>query len=81
MSNYSVDPAMCRVDLFKPSGTYYNTLAVKFRDEDYKAVHPQHAFQNAMRDHLKDRPDAYRGMTAVCLHPYVKLQYPLMMEL
>ena len=32
---------------------------------------------NSCRVDSRERPDAYQGMTAVCLHPYHELEHPI----
>lgn len=78
MSNYSVDANSCRVDLFKRSGKWYASIAIKFRDEDYLKTHPEVALIHALNDYLIDRPGSYAGMTAVCLNPYSFNSHPVM---
>jgi hypothetical protein len=76
MSHYDEDPGMCRVDFFRPSGKWYTTVAVKFRDENWKGdggVGPHEALRNALRD----TGTMLKGMTAICLEPYHELSYPI----
>lgn len=81
MSNYSEDPAMCRVDFFKPSGKWYCTEAVRFvkwKASPDNLIHD--AFKQSLREHFKDTPDRLSGMTAVCLDPHHELSHPLMIK-
>ena len=77
MSNYSASPNDCRVDFFKPSGKWYSTESIEFHSNDYHS-HPSDALKIALLKHLNGRMS---GMTAVCLHPYVENQFPVMVQL
>lgn len=74
MSNYSSDPAMVRVDFFKPSGKWAYTEQVRFLyyDGDIKDV-----FRRSINAAVGDR---FIGLTAVCLEPHHEHAHPLMME-
>ena len=71
---YTTDPAMCRVDIWKPSGKWYDTVAVKFRDEDYHSTLIYNAFYNALSDSLGN---SYIGCLVTCLKPYHSLKHPV----
>lgn len=78
---YSDDPAMVRVDFFKPGGKWYDTEAVRWTGA-YNSLkrggQPAHeAFKTSLRDHLQGR---MREMTAVCLEPYHEHGFPLMIK-
>lgn len=87
---YSEDPAMVRVDFFKPSGKWYCTEAVAWtgayhgpsayveglaRRGEGRLIHE--AFAKSLRDHLGDR---LREMDAVCIHPYHQNEHPIMIR-
>ncbi len=73
MSNYSTDPAQCRVDFFKESGKWYDTCQFTWlhwgRD---KLIH------DVFRESLAAAfPNSYRGMRAICLEPYHEYAHPI----
>jgi len=72
---YTENPAMVRVDFFKPSGKWYTTEAVKWTGEwEAKKQMIHEAFKQSLRNHLGNR---LREMNAVCLHPYHEYEFPL----
>ena len=76
MSNYIEDESSCRVDFFKPSGKWYTTIAVKFKDEDWKGeggIGPHEGLKNA----IGDSNNGLSGMTAICLEPYHEWSHPI----
>ena len=72
---YSDDPAMVRVDFFKPSGKWYTTEAVKWtgawaaKEQGLFA-----AFAKSLKDHLGNR---LSEMDAICLKPYHEHEHPI----
>ena len=70
---FSTDPEMVRVDIFKPSGKWYTTIALKWIG--YKDVLIHEAFESSMKI---QHPNNWDGMTAVCLDPYHEHSHPLM---
>lgn len=83
---YSVDSSMVRVDLFKPSGKWFTTVALRW--DRYRTGNPQDG-SNCYED-IKDTfrrcmrmqyMDIFNGMTAVCLHPYHEHEHPLMITI
>jgi len=85
---YSEDPAMVRVDFFKPSGKWYTTEAVKWTGKwhgstkdgiatrtDVQMIHG--AFAQSLRDHLGQR---LNDMDAICLHPYHEHEHPIQLK-
>ena len=88
---YSEDPAMVRVDFFKPSGKWYTTEAAKWtgkyrKDPDKDATEDDgwdilKQFAKSLRDHLnKDGKQRMTEMTAVCIHPYHENEYPIILK-
>jgi hypothetical protein len=77
MSNYVDDPYSCRIDIFKPSGRWYSTESIRFREDDYFNKDIFKAFKNALDDYnIKDYGDGY---FVVCLDPYHENSHPLHM--
>lgn len=83
---YSEDPAMVRVDFFKPSGKWYTTEAVKWTGEWKGSIENggelmHDAFAKSLRDHFKNTGGGYINrlseMDAVCLHPYHEHEHPI----
>lgn len=73
MSNYSIDPNSCRIDIWKKSGKWYTTEVVVFRDSDYRGcIHK--ALKNAIDD---DFNGLYKGMLITCLEPYHQHSHPI----
>lgn len=72
MSNYTPDPAQCRVDFFKPSGKWYTTEALNFGGLWEK--HPADALQVACSAQLHGQ---LNGMIAICLAPYTMNSFPV----
>ncbi|HKZ39746.1 MAG TPA: hypothetical protein VJ044_02225, partial [Candidatus Hodarchaeales archaeon] len=58
------------------SGKWYTTEAVRFPDRTY-VMDPISALKLALKEHLGDR---LNEMTAVCLKPYCKYGFPLMVR-
>jgi hypothetical protein len=91
---YASDPAMVRVDFFKPSGKWYATEAIKWTGEWAAPSLTNREFAKSLRDHFAERetqPGLQRsnhriptrrlsGMIAVCLKPYHEHKLPLMMN-
>jgi len=78
---YTEDPAMVRVDFFKPSGKWYETEAVKWTGAwkgSEQLIHD--AFKQSLRDHFKNSPDRLSDMDAVCIHPYHEMEHPIQVK-
>lgn len=73
---YTNDEQMCRVDFFKPSGKWGYTVPLRWCD--YETKSPRDTFLQCLQEQFQGH---YRGMTAVCLEPPCKLQFPLMVHL
>lgn len=72
---YTTDPAMVRVDFFKPSGKWYCTEAIKWTGHWKATEQSTHdAFKKSLRNNLGDR---LKDMDAVCIHPYHEWEFPL----
>jgi hypothetical protein len=79
--NYSDNPADVRVDFFKESGKYYFTERMRWLDYNATLIHD--AFRESLIAHLRcDDGTRLRmaGMWAVCLDPYHKNAFPLMVK-
>jgi hypothetical protein len=76
MSNYSDDPADCRVDFYKPSGKWYTTERISFAGLYDKS--PNDALRVALKAQIGGR---LVGMFAVCAEPYVKNPFPTMVQI
>lgn len=74
---YSDNPDMVRVDFFKKSGKWYTTEAVKWIGYDTAIIHD--AFKESLREHFNGSK-RLNDMFAICLEPYHKNAFPLMIE-
>lgn len=73
--HYSPNPTHCRVDFFKDTGKWYDTVVLTMgsTEEEYNAYLPtEFARQLALQ-----YPNNYKGMTAVCLEPYSSHSHPV----
>ena len=87
--HYSNDPEMVRVDFFKESGKWAYTVAMNWdryrtksliENETHIASNyedMQNTFKRCLREQF---PNRFIGLTAVCLEPYHKNAYPLMVR-
>lgn len=75
MTNYCKDPAVVRVDIFKPSGKWHTTEEVMFLRYRGDILS---AFTESLHKAVGSR---YSGMVAVCLEPYHENAHPLMVTL
>lgn len=79
--NYSDNPAMVRVDFFKPSGTWYTTEAVQWTGAWVgKEQSIIDAFAKSLRDHFGINAKRLSGMDAVCLEPYHEHAHPIQIK-
>jgi hypothetical protein len=85
MTHYNARPNNCRVDIFKESGKWYDTISVSFKDNEWKArnadgaFNPIHkSFSNALHEAIRDN---FKGCYAVCLEPYHENAHPLMIKI
>ena len=75
---YTTDETTIRVDFFKPSGKWYETVSIKWVAPYFASEMDIHeGFKRSLRASIGDR---LRGMTAVCLEPYHELAFPLMID-
>jgi hypothetical protein len=81
VSHYSNSPNSCRVDVWKESGKWYETIQVEFADADWNKEGTQihDAFLNALRVALQKEDGTLRlkGMRATCLEPYHQHAHPI----
>lgn len=70
---------MVRVDIFKESGKWYDTVAITFDTYSYKEK--GETIHETFRRCMKDQINRYEGMTAICLEPYHESAHPLMIKL
>ena len=76
MGNFSEEEHCCRVDIFKERGKWYTTLAVPFVGP-WEGI-PHDVLRESISQYVGNQ---YSGMIAVCLDPYVKHKFPLMIRL
>ncbi len=83
---YSYEPWMCRVDFFKPSGKWNESVAVSFEGlysqsgseaKKHGVITIHDCFRIALKKAIGDR---HIGQTAVCLEPYHEHSHPLMIK-
>jgi hypothetical protein len=78
---FTTDEEMVRVDFFREGGKWYTTEAIKF-DRYHSTLEgtfesPNETLKRCLREQLGDR---LSDMVAVCLEPYSKNAYPLMVK-
>jgi hypothetical protein len=73
MSNYSIDESSVRVDIFKESGKWCQTVAIQGAKFTGCDVHD--SVKLALRKVVGNK---FVGMTAVCLEPYHEFSHPIM---
>ena len=73
---FSINPEQVRIDIFKPSGKWYTTIALQWNG--YKDILIHTAFEQSMDEQYTG---LWSGMTAVCLNPYHEHSHPLMITL
>lgn len=79
---FSLDPKQVRVDFFREGGKWYATEAIVFNPQNYDE-HPTTALLRALVPRLwmpVDNRMRFSGMWAVCLHPYVNHNFPIMVK-
>lgn len=74
---FHIDDAVCRVGFFKQSGKWYTTEAVRMLN--YNA-HPVDNLKESLLEHFKDTPGRLSEMTAVCIEPYSRHGFPVMVR-
>lgn len=78
MSNDTNDPTSCRIDIFKPSGKWYDTEFITMSKDEWDSKDLHTNFKRAVNTALKDRFNE-DGWIIVCLEPYSKFEHPLML--
>ena len=73
---YSSEPDMVRVDIFKPSGKWYDTIDMKWVDYDGPLLHDTFT-ASLIKGGMSGR---YQGFMMICLEPYHKHAYPIMIK-
>lgn len=76
MSGYSDNSAMVRVDFFRETGKWYTTEAVEWIGYDGDIFQE---FKDSLHFHFK-QTGRLKGMWAICLEPYNKNSFPLMVK-
>lgn len=71
---FTTDEAMVRMDFFKESGKWYDTVSVSMRG--YYGV----SILEAVVKSARTQCNAYSGMTLVCLEPYHQHSHPVMIQ-
>jgi len=75
---YCVDDDVVRVDVFKPSGKWCHTIAMRWTGGWSLDFYLHDAFKKSLEDHLEVKLEDYsKGYTFVCLEPYHELSHPL----
>lgn len=73
--NYSRKSNQVRVDFFKESGKWYDTVKMEWLHYGKETL-----IHDAFLLSLRARFTGYQGMTAVCLEPYHEHAHPLMIK-
>ncbi|MFW6046657.1 MAG: hypothetical protein ACOCP4_02560 [Candidatus Woesearchaeota archaeon] len=74
--NYSNEPYMVRVDIFKPSGKWYQTIAVNFQ-----GLYEEPLIHNQIEKGLEGygwNIKSHKGWKVVVLEPYHQHSHPVM---
>lgn len=72
---YAADEEMVRVDLFKDTGKWYTTVAIKWGD------YTGYDLRSILKKLVNEQHIGYSGMYAVCLKPYSEFSHPIMVKL
>lgn len=87
MGNFSRNSAKVRMDIFKPSGKWYDFFEVDMGDFYHEDLINK-AVKNAFKDKIKtdfknaqDYFDKHKDWYLVCLEPYYENNYPIMIQL
>ncbi len=72
--NYAFEPYMVRVDVFKPSGKWYDTVAINMNNY-YNEPFTLEAVKCAMQ---KQYPAYLEDSICICLDPYHTNAHPVM---
>jgi len=80
---YSADESMVEVNIFKPSGKWYTTLAIKFLTWDGDTAKNGKLIHDAFREALLGNQSASMlmsdGMFAVCINPFHENAHPIIL--
>lgn len=83
MTHYIEDPTMVRVDVFKKSGKWYTTLAIKWLYYGFEEGKENLLIQEIFVESLEKDKFGKRYLSSdyilVCLEPYHTHAYPLML--
>ena len=75
--NYSNNPNHVRVDFFKESGKWFDTVEIPWLEEYYEDGDIHDALIRSIHAKIGF---SYSGMDAVCLEPYHKYSHPIMLR-
>lgn len=76
MSHFSESPNHVRVDIWKPSGKWYDAIMLVWPESEWGRDRRMHA--TFRREIDRQQPGRFRGMIATCLEPYHELSHPIM---
>ncbi len=77
MTHFAYNPGSVRVDEFKPSGKWYQTIVIDMTDQ---YLNP--SIHDAVMDCLVDRQIKLEpGWRYVCIKPYHQYAHPVMLEI
>ena len=75
MTYFSEKENSCRVDIFKPSGKWYETISISM-EYNSSSIH------ESVREGIKQKiGNAHSGKTAVCTEPYHQYAHPVLIIL
>ena len=78
MTHYARNPQKCRVDVFKPSGKYYDTIKVEWNEWD-SYEESGRLLTEYFKDIIKEQAHYSLGKWIfICLEPYHKNAHPQM---
>jgi hypothetical protein len=73
MPNYTDEANSVRVDIFKSTGKWYETVCITNSEYANCCIHE--SVKKALKQVIGD---SYKGMTAVCIEPYHENSHPIM---
>lgn len=77
--NYSYNPKNCRVDVFKESGKWYDTIVLTMNEKPEELIHD--TFKRCMNEQHPTWMKDHEGFSLVCLEPYHTHSHPIMIRL